>query len=57
MVRARNLCPTITRPGDRQAVVVAMDPTTSMGAAGNPKLVELAEAVKQKLSRALAKLE
>ncbi len=42
---------------DRHAVVVAADPTTMMAAAGNPKLVELAEAVKQKLTNALAKLE
>jgi uncharacterized protein (DUF302 family) len=42
---------------DRHAVVVAADPTTMMAATGNPKLVELAEAVKQKLTNALAKLE
>jgi uncharacterized protein (DUF302 family) len=42
---------------DRHAVVVAMDPTTTMAAAGNPKLVELAETVKRKLTSALAKLE
>jgi uncharacterized protein (DUF302 family) len=42
---------------DRRAVVLAIDPTKAMAATGNPKLVELAEAVKQKLTRALAKLE
>jgi len=42
---------------DRRAVVLAMDPTKTMAATGNPQLVELAEAVKGKLTRALAKLE
>jgi uncharacterized protein (DUF302 family) len=40
----------------RRAVVVAIDPTKTVAAAGNPKLVELAEVVKQKLSSALEKL-
>jgi uncharacterized protein (DUF302 family) len=42
---------------DLRAVVLTVDPTKTMAGAGNPKLVELAEAVKEKLSRALAKLE
>jgi uncharacterized protein (DUF302 family) len=42
---------------DRRAVVLAVDPTKTMAGSGNTKLVELAEAVKDKLSRALAKLE
>jgi uncharacterized protein (DUF302 family) len=42
---------------ERHAVVVAMDPTSTMAAIGNPKLTELAEAVKGKLMNALAKLE
>ena len=42
---------------DGKAVVLAIDPTRTMAATGNPKLAELAEAVKQKLTRAVAKLE
>lgn len=42
---------------DGKAVVLAMDPTTTMAGAGNPKLVELAATVKEKLTRALARLE
>lgn len=42
---------------DRRAVVLAIDPTQMMAGTGNPKLAELADAVKEKLSRALAKLE
>ncbi len=42
---------------DGKAVVLAIDPTKTMAATGNPKLAELAEAVKQKLTRAVAKLE
>ncbi len=42
---------------DRRAVVLAVDPTRTVATTGNPKLVELAEVVKQKLTRALAKLE
>jgi uncharacterized protein (DUF302 family) len=41
----------------RRAVMLAIDPTKTMAATGNGKLAELAEAVKEKLSRALAKLE
>jgi uncharacterized protein (DUF302 family) len=42
---------------DGKAVVLAMDPTKTMAGAGNPKLVELAATVKEKLTRALARLE
>lgn len=42
---------------DGHAVVLAVDPTKTMAGTGNPKLAELAEAVKERLSRALAKLE
>jgi uncharacterized protein (DUF302 family) len=41
---------------DRRAVVIAMDPTKTMASTENPKLVELAEAVKAKLGRALERL-
>lgn len=40
-----------------RAVVLAVDPTKTMAGSGNTKLAELAEAVKEKLTRALAKLE
>jgi uncharacterized protein (DUF302 family) len=40
----------------RRAVVVAIDPTKTVAAAGNPKLVQMAEVVKQKLTSALEKL-
>jgi uncharacterized protein (DUF302 family) len=39
------------------AVVMAVDPTQTMAGTGNAKLAELAEAVKEKLSRALSKLD
>ena len=42
---------------DGKAVVLAIDPTKTMAGAGNPKLAELAETVKEKLTRALARLE
>lgn len=42
---------------DKRAVVLAIDPTKTMATTGNPELVELAGAVKDKLTRALAKLE
>lgn len=42
---------------DKHAVILAMDPTKTMAATGNPKLAELAQAVNDKLTRALAKLE
>ena len=42
---------------DRRAVVLMIDPTKTMAPTGNPKLLELAESVKAKLTRALAKVE
>jgi uncharacterized protein (DUF302 family) len=42
---------------DKHAVVLAIDPTKTMAATGDPKLAELAQAVNDKLTRALAKLE
>ena len=42
---------------DGHAVVLAVDPTKTMAGTGNAKLAELAEAVNERLSRALAKLE
>lgn len=42
---------------DGKAVVLAIDPTKTIAATGNPKLAELAETVKQKLTRAIANLE
>ena len=42
---------------DGRAVVLAIDPTRTMAATGNAKLAELAETVRQKLTRALGKLE
>ena len=42
---------------ERHAVVLAVDPTKTMAGTGNTKLAELAETVKAKLARALAKLE
>jgi uncharacterized protein (DUF302 family) len=42
---------------DARAVVLAVDPTRAAAAAGDPRLAELAEMVKQKLTRALARLE
>jgi nucleotide-binding universal stress UspA family protein len=42
---------------ERRAVVAAVDPTATMASTGNPKLAEVAESVKQKLTNALAKLE
>ena len=42
---------------DGKAVVLAIDPTKTMATTGNPKLEELAEAVKAKLTRAMEKLE
>lgn len=41
----------------RHVVVMAIDPTKTMAGTGNPKLEALAEAVKERLSRALEKLE
>lgn len=42
---------------DRRAVVMAIDPTQTIAASGNPKLETLAEEVREKLARAIAKLE
>ncbi len=42
---------------DKKAVVMAIDPTTTMATAGDPRLVEIAAAVKQKLQRVLERLE
>jgi uncharacterized protein (DUF302 family) len=42
---------------DGKAVVLAMDPTKTMAGVGNPKLMDLAATVKEKLTRALAHLE
>lgn len=41
---------------DKRAMVLAVDPTQTVATTGNPKLVELAGAVKQKLETALARL-
>ena len=42
---------------DQRAVVLAIDPTKTLAATDNPKLAALAESVKDKLTRALARLE
>jgi uncharacterized protein (DUF302 family) len=42
---------------DGKAVVLAIDPTRTMAGAGNPRLAELAHTVKEKLLRALDRLE
>jgi uncharacterized protein (DUF302 family) len=42
---------------DRRAVVMAVDPTQTVTATGNPDLAGLAGKVKEKLARAIAKLE
>jgi uncharacterized protein (DUF302 family) len=42
---------------DRRAVVVAIDPTKTIAAAENARLVALAASVKDKLGRALERLE
>lgn len=42
---------------DGHAVVLAVDPTKTMAGTGNTKLAALADAVKEKLSRAIATLE
>lgn len=41
---------------DKHAVVLAIDPTKTMAAAENPTLVALAVSVRDKLTKALAKL-
>jgi uncharacterized protein (DUF302 family) len=42
---------------DKRAVVLAVDPTQTVAATGNPNLAKLAERVKEKLARAIARLE
>ena len=42
---------------DHRAVVMAVDPTQTVTAMGNPQLTKLGEAVKDKLTRALSRLE
>ncbi len=42
---------------DRRAMVIAVDPTQTVAASGNAKLGTLADKVKEKLVRAIAKLE
>ncbi|MBK8170653.1 MAG: DUF302 domain-containing protein [Sandaracinaceae bacterium] len=42
---------------DRHAVVLAVDPTKTVAATGNPQLVSLAQSVKDKLTRALERLQ
>ncbi len=42
---------------DRHAVVLMVDPTKVPAAAGSEKLLSLAATVKDKLARALAKIE
>ena len=42
---------------DGKAIVMAIDPTKTMASAGSPKLVALAEKVKEKLERVVASLE
>lgn len=51
-------CNVVVHEGDDgRSVVLAVDPTKTMAGTGNARLAELAEAVKERLSRALAKLE
>jgi len=42
---------------DKRAVVMAIDPTQTVAATGNPALGELAATVKEKLARALGRVE
>ena len=42
---------------DKRAVVMAVDPTQTVSATGNPNLAKLAEKVKEKLARAISRLE
>ena len=42
---------------DRRAAVMAVDPTQTVAATGNPNLAKLAQKVKEKLTRAIARLE
>lgn len=51
-------CNVIVYEGDdHKTVVTAIDPSNTVAATGNPALVKLATIVKEKLTRALAKLE
>jgi uncharacterized protein (DUF302 family) len=51
-------CNVVVYEGDEgRAVVTAVDPTQTVAATGNPKLAELAGKVKEKLGRAISKLE
>jgi uncharacterized protein (DUF302 family) len=50
-------CNVIVYEGDEgKTVVTAVDPTKTVAAAGNPKLSALAESLRQKLERVLARL-
>jgi uncharacterized protein (DUF302 family) len=50
-------CNVIVYEGDDgRAVVTAVDPTQTMAAGGDPRLMQLAESVKEKLGRALSSL-
>jgi uncharacterized protein (DUF302 family) len=42
---------------DQRAVIMAVDPTQTVAATGNPNLAKLAKSVKEKLARAIARLE
>ncbi len=42
---------------DRRAVVIAVDPTQTVTATGSRELAKIAETVKEKLTRAIARLE
>lgn len=42
---------------DGRAALLAIDPVKTVATMGNPKLVKLAESLKERLSRALAKVE
>jgi uncharacterized protein (DUF302 family) len=42
---------------DKHAVVLAVDPTQTVAATGNPNLNKLAEKVIEKLARAISRLE
>jgi uncharacterized protein (DUF302 family) len=50
-------CNVVVYEGDEgRTVVTAVDPTKTVAAAGNPKLIALAESLRQKLERVLAQL-
>ncbi len=51
-------CNVVVYEGDDQrAVVIAIDPTQTVAVTGDPKLTELAAKVKEKLVRAISKVE